>query len=343
MAITDKQLAFIKDQLDTAKRPLFFHDDDPDGLVSFLLLYRYCREGKRVMVKSSPELKKLFLRFVEEYGPDKIFVLDMPNISQEFIDGVDVPIIMIDHHQPIENDDGIKYFNPRIEDDKDNRPISYWCYKITEQDLWLATTGCVSDWFFPDFASDFSKKHPDLLPDNVNTPEEALFNTKLGELCRLFSFILKGKGSTVKKCINTLMKINDPYEILEQKTPAGKLLWKRFKEIDDEYQELLSQIGKDNIKNGLLFFEYIEKNYSFTSDLSNELLYKYPDKIIFICREKSGKMHCSLRSSKKDIPPLIDESLKGLDGYGGGHAHACGISVAKEDFEIFLERFKKSI
>ena len=343
MAITDKQIAFIRDQLDTASRPLFLHDDDPDGLVSWLLLYRYCREGKRVMVNSTPEVGEQFLRYVEEYQPDKIFILDKPRISQDFIDGTKVPIIMIDHHEPIENDDGIKYFNPRIKDDKDNRPTSYWCYKIVEQDLWLAAVGCVSDWFLPDFADKFTEKYPDLLTKEVDTPDGALFSTKLGELCRLFSFILKGKNSTIKTCISTLMKIDDPYDILEQKTPAGNLLWKRFKEVDDEYQKLLSTIGEDNIEGGLLFLEYIEKTYSFTSDLSNELLYKYPDKIIFICREKSGRMHCSLRSKELDLPPVIDECIKGLEGYGGGHMHACGASIAKEDFDIFIDRFKKSI
>ena len=343
MAITEKQLAFIRDELDTAKRPLFLHDDDPDGLVSFLLLYRYCREGKRVMVNSTPEVKEMYLRYVDEYGPDKIFVLDKPKISQEFIDGCNVPIIMIDHHEPIENDDGIKYFNPRLGDDKDNRPTSYWCYKVVEQDLWLATVGCVSDWFLPDFIDKFKENYPDLLDSGVDTAQEALFNSRLGELCRAFSFIMKGKSNKIKKYINTLMKINDPYEILEEKTPAGKLLFKRFKEVDDEYKELISKVEKGDDDDKLLFFDYSERNYSFTSDLSNEMLYRHPDKVILICREKSGKMHCSLRSTNIDLPTIVNESLSGLDGYGGGHLHACGVSVRKEDFDIFLERLKKSI
>jgi nanoRNase/pAp phosphatase (c-di-AMP/oligoRNAs hydrolase) len=54
-------------------------------------------------------------------------------------------------------------------------------------------------------------------------------------------------------------------------------------------------------------------------------------------------MHCSLRSTNIDLPTIVNESLSGLDGYGGGHLHACGVSVRKEDFDIFLERLKKSI
>ena len=62
--LTAKQIKFIREELATAKNPLFFYDDDPDGLCSFLLFYKIHREGKGVIVisglgLSATELKKL--------------------------------------------------------------------------------------------------------------------------------------------------------------------------------------------------------------------------------------------------------------------------------------------
>src|SRR3989338_3971743 len=100
--LTEKEIKRIKEELDNCKNPLYFYDSDPDGLCSFLLLYRYKREGHGVMVKSNPFLNEKFLHKVEEYQPDKIFVLDIANVDQDFIDKAKVPVIWIDHHGPFD-------------------------------------------------------------------------------------------------------------------------------------------------------------------------------------------------------------------------------------------------
>ncbi len=128
--ITETQLKEIKKYLDESENPLFFYDDDNDGLCSYLLLRKYLGRGKGVCVRGQPMISSEFLRYVTEHMPDKIFVLDKPIIDQEFIDKVNVPIIWIDHHGPIERE-GVKYYNPRIEDEKDSRSVIYWIYKIT--------------------------------------------------------------------------------------------------------------------------------------------------------------------------------------------------------------------
>ena len=35
--------------------------------------------------------------------------------------------------------------------------------------------------------------------------------------------------------------------------------------------------------------------------------------------------------------------MQGIEGYAGGHEHACGGNIAKKDFSIFMERFKEKI
>jgi single-stranded DNA-specific DHH superfamily exonuclease len=56
MPITEKELKTFKKALDESARPLFFFDDDADGVTSFVQLYKYKKEGKGVAVKASPIL-----------------------------------------------------------------------------------------------------------------------------------------------------------------------------------------------------------------------------------------------------------------------------------------------
>ena len=338
--LTEKQLQQIKDELDNCQKPLFLFDDDPDGLSSFLLLYRYKREGKGIVVKSEPKISIKFADKVKEYNPDKVFILDVPVMDQEFVDAVNIPVIWIDHHNPwpIEN---VKYFNPRI-NNGNSIPTSMICYNVVKENLWIAMIGIVGDWHL-EYADEFRKDYADLLPEEINKPEEALFKTKLGELIRIFSFNLKGNTQEFLKSIKILTRIKDPYEILEQKTPQGKFIYKRFEKINKEYGPLLKKgkiIGKK--KGKILLFTYKGKT-SYTKELSNELLFNYPKKIILVCREKSGNMKCSLRSSKALLPGIIENALKGVNGYGGGHEHACGSCIKIEDFRQYLKNIEEQL
>ena len=344
MALSTTQIKQAREHLDNCKRPLFFFDDDQDGLCSFLQLYRYKKEGKGVIVKTTPKIDSVFVKKVDEYKPDKVFILDIAVVEQDFLDEIKVPVVWIDHHGPFQRNN-VKYFNPRTSNPQDNHPTSYLCYQIVSQEMWIATVGCVADWFIPPFLNDFRKNFPDLIEKNYITPGDILYDSKLGDLIRIFSFILKGKLYDVTKCINVMTRISSPYEILKQETSQGKFLYKKYEQVNKLYEPLIKDVmrtaGKTNEK--LVLFNYQDDKSSFTSDLSNEAIYRHPDKVIIIAREKNGEMKCSVRSAKAILPPMIEKSLAGLDGYGGGHEHACGMNVKKEHFEEFLKRFKGMI
>jgi single-stranded DNA-specific DHH superfamily exonuclease len=338
--LTQKDYDNIRQELDNCKRPMFFFDDDPDGLCSFLLFYRYVKEGKGVVVKSSPELKPMFLKTVENYKPDKIFIVDKPMVSPDFIEKVKVPIIWVDHHE-LKQNTGTKYFNSR--DSGFGEPTSCICYRVVKQDLWIAMCGSVGDWYLPDFKKEFSEKYPDLLSSKIKKPEKALYETRLGEIIRILSFILKGKTSEVMKCVKILTRINDPYELIESKTARASFIMKRYRKVEKNYKELLDRAIKSKDKSKILLFTYSNK-MSFTGDLSNELLYKFPKKLTIVAREKDGEMKCSLRASSHiSVSKIVEKALLGVNGYGGGHEHACGACIKKEDFGKFVENIKKEI
>ena len=339
--ITDQEIIKIKELLDNTHRPLIFFDDDPDGLCSFLMIYKHIGDGKGIPIKTSPDLNEQYLKVVEEYGPDRIIILDKPQVSEQFIAKAKVPILWIDHHPIPDESKKVDYFNPLKHDKNDNSPTSYCVYKIlnNEKFLWLGMSGSVADWFIPDFKNEFLKKYPQLFSKKVVDPAEALFNTKTGKLARILDFCLKGTSKQVKTNIKVLTRITEPEEILDEKTPQGKFILKHSKKFFNNYEQVVNSICNTDEK--LIAFKYQNDKMAFSSMLSNEILYKHPDKFILICREKSGFLHCSLRSKKHNVRALLNKIINEFEqAYGGGHKNACGANVLAKDYSDFVARIR---
>ncbi|MBN2567773.1 DHH family phosphoesterase [Candidatus Woesearchaeota archaeon] len=343
MTLTEKDYEKLRDELDTAQNPLIFFHDDADGVASFLLFYRYMKEGHGIVVKTTPRIGTAFLPKVEEYSPDKVFVLDIAIVDQEFLDAVGRPVIWLDHHGPYDRD-RVSYYNPRLRKPEDSLPASYYCYKAVRQDLWIAMVGTVGDWSLPDdITAEFTKAYPDLLPKDITRPEDALFASELGRLVKMVSMLLKGQAKDVMQSVRTLTRITEPEEILHQTTPAGKFLFKRAQAILKEYDDILARIPKAT-DDQFLIFTYPDDRMSLTKELSNELMYRNPGKVVVLGREKNGQIKLSLRSPAGiNIRDALEKALVGIDGYGGGHEQACGANVTKEDFDRFISQLREAV
>ncbi len=342
--ITEQEIIKIRKILDNSHRPLILFDDDPDGLTSFLMIYKYIGDGRGVPIKTSPELNEQYLKVVEEYAPDRIIILDKPLVSEEFITKAKVPILWIDHHPIPDESKKVDYFNPLKHDKEDNSPTSYWVYKILNDKkfLWLGMAGCVADWYIPDFKNDFYKTYEDLFDEKIIDPAKALFDSKIGKLARVLDFCLKGNSKQIKTNIKILTRIEEPFEILEESTSKGKFILKHSKKFLDQYEQVIKSIDTTNEK--IIAFKYQNEKMAFSAMLSNEMLYRYPDKFILVCREKSGFLHCSLRAKNYDVRLLLDKILKEFEqAYGGGHKHACGANVLAKDYSHFVERIKQEM
>jgi single-stranded DNA-specific DHH superfamily exonuclease len=286
---------------------------------------------------------------MNEYDPDKVFVLDKALISQEFIDQVHKPMVWLDHHPLVERSK-IIYYNPlkhkSKEYDPDNRPTTYWAYKTVESersgDLWIAMVGCIGDWFIPEFAKEFAEKYPDLLPKelHIKSPGTVLFETRLGLLIKIIDFNLKYTSHEAMTAVKILTRISDPYEILDQKTAAGKYLYKHYEKLNHIYEDIKSRIKIT--KSRMVLFEY-EDRYAFTGFLANELLYHHPEKLIVIVRRKDNGMICSFRSARINVRTILEKALVGIDGYGGGHDRACGGCIQVHDWKRFIDRLKNEL
>lgn len=340
--LSEEQIKEIRHELDTSVRPLFLFHDDPDGLCSFLSFYKYVGDGHGITLKTSAEIDPQMASKVTEYHADKVFILDKPTVGQDFLDKISVPVIWIDHH-PIQNLKKVKYFNPRTNDPDINMPVSAICHMVTEQNLWIGMVGSCADWVVPPFIDEVKEKYPDLIGKDQTKPDDILFNSKFGKLARIFSFALKGKMDDVKKSIKILTRIKTPYELLNQETPQAKFVYKRYSFIEKQYQDILKSAIDNVTDDKILFYLYDQDRISLNQDLSNELLYRYPDKVIIVARKKGDEMKLSLRTTEYNLPPMINKALVGCEGYGGGHERASGANVKERDFERFLAQFKEQI
>jgi single-stranded DNA-specific DHH superfamily exonuclease len=349
--LNQKQINEIRDYLNKAQNPLFFFDNDVDGLCSFLLLQRFIGRGKGVAIKTFPDLSVDYFRKVNELNADYIFILDKPVVSKEFFaeaEKFNVPVVWIDHHQTDikEIPNFVNYYNPLLNKEKSNEPTTYLCYKIANKkdDLWIAVTGCISDRFIPEFYTKFVKEYPDL---SINfesglkkDASDIYYNSPIGKLIQLFSFALKDKTTNVVTMIKFLMNSRSPYEVLEE-TSKNHLMHKRFREIDKKYKKLLERAKSITNDRKLFFFKY-GGDLSISSDLSNELIYRFPDKIIAVAYVLGDKANISLRGKK--IRKIVLEVIKDFeDATGGGHEQAVGVKVRLEDLEKFRKRLGEII
>jgi len=331
----------IKKLVDNSKNPFFLFDEDCDGLCSYLLFKRYCKKGNGRVVKDSPIVKKRYASIVNKYKADLVVVLDKPIIEQEFVDNCKCKVVWIDHH-PIVDIKNIVYFNPKFENPNAQGATTYLAYKCVGGDKWVATIGCVADFYMPDFIRDVKKEY-DLFSNNKDI-EELIYNSKLGEIIKILSFLLKYPAEEVMDFCNILEDVKNPFEILNFEGRC-EVLKKEFFKINKQYEDLLKKALVDMKKDGkLLWFVYPDQKISFSSLLSSFLKYSTGEKVVLLGRDDGKYIKGSLRSISMDLRPIVKLALENLnDAHGGGHKNACGFGVRRDDFDRFLERVKEEV
>jgi len=345
--LTKKQVSEIKEHLSRAQRPIFFFDNDPDGLCSFLLLQRYLGRGKGVSIKSFPELIEEDFRKVHELNADYIFILDKPLVSNSFFDQAEkfnIPVVWIDHHfvDKTQTPKFVNYYNPVFNKKKTEEPVTALCYQITrrKEDLWLAVAGCISDHFVPEFYGDFEKAYPEFKVKEKE-PFGILYNSPIGKVVMILSFGLKDRTTNVVNMMKFLITAKGPHDVLEE-NKKNQVFYNKYKTLNEKYEHLLNKsvlIGKE--KGEVLFFKY-GGELSMSSDLSNELSYRFSEKIIVVVYTRGLKANVSMRG--ENVKDLLSKAIEGFENAtGGGHKNAVGAQIRVEDIERFKERLEKLV
>ena len=100
-----------------------------------------------------------------------------------------------------------------------------------------------------------------------------------------------------------------------------------------KYQKLVEKAKMEDSEEKILFFQY-GGDLSISADLSNELSYRFPNKVIVVIYVTGFKANISVRGKK--VRELILKSIDGLeDATGGGHEDAVGARIKFGDLEKF--------
>ncbi len=349
--ITQKQIGEIREHLEAAQNPLFLYDNDVDGLCSFILLRRAFGRGRGVAIRSGPEIDKKYAKKAEEFKADYIFVLDRPFLGKEFLEEIKeshIPVIWIDHHDVEVSYDykNIHAYNSIGKNDKSkvNEPVTYLSYLIggRKEDIWIALVGCIADHYMPNFADEFAGKFPDFWGKDVkeNEPFDVYYKTQIGLVARALGFGLKDSITHVIYMQNFLLKCVSPHDVLSE-IESSSTFAKKYKEIKKKYSSLIDRAKSFKSDSSVLFFKYWG-DLSISAELSNELSYLYPNKIIIVAYDKGNISNVSIRG--ENVRLVLQKIISRFDGAsGGGHAKAVGARVRTGDLERFKNEFEKEI
>jgi len=344
--LTEKQLKEIREHLENAKNPIFFFDNDADGLASFLVLQRFIGRGRGVSLKGLPSLNKSYYKKAEDFNSDYIFVLDRPGVDDEVVElnkkGKNLPIVCIDHHK-LDGEPNIEnYYNTNLESGK-SEPTSYLCYKATgkKEDMWLAVIGCLGDWYIPEFFEDFKKKYPELVSYPYKNPADIVYKTELGKIIMILNLSMKDTTTNVVILYKYLMNAKGPKDILEENAKTKSFL-ERYEFLNKTVKKMVEKAEQDiDRKNKFLFFTY-SGDMSLSQHISDELMSKHSDLRIAVGFIKGGYVKFSLRGEK--IRTIMMDAMKDIEGAkGGGHEFSCGAQMNAEHIDVFKKNLLQEI
>ena len=339
----------IREHLERAQNPVFYYDNDADGLCSYVILRRFLGRGKGVAVRSFPDLDAGYARKARELNADYIFVLDKPVLSKEFVEEIEslgLPIVWIDHHdleiEEFEKEAKNLYvYNPARNrgKDKSEEPVTYLCYKITDrkEDVWLAVIGCIADHHLPEFASTFKVHYSDFWGD-VKEPFDAYYETEIGRIAQALNFGLKDSVTHVVQLQNFLISCKGPGDVLME-VYSNFSFRRKYSDVKKKYMTLLEK-AKRIVEDKIVFFEY-GGELSISADLSNQLSHLYPGKYIVVAYKSGAASNLSMRG--KNVRAILERVLKEVDGTGGGHEDAVGAKIQTDDLRKFKSVMLKEI
>jgi single-stranded DNA-specific DHH superfamily exonuclease len=349
--LTKKQIDEVLEHLEKAQNPIFYYDNDCDGLCAFLLLRRFLGRGYGVAVRSYPELDASYLKKTEQLKADYIFIVDKPVIAEEFLENAEkmqIPVVWIDHHdmnsKALSDFDKFKnlhIYNGALGKEKSNEPTSYLAYKITgrKEDLWIALMGCVADHYMPDFASEFGKRYPEFWNKNLEKPFDVYYKTEIGRIAVALNFGLKDSASNVVKLQSFLISCKSPNEVFLE-MEMNKPFRTKYADIKKKY-DLLFKEAKESESGKSIYLIY-GGELSISADMANELCYLYPEKYIVVAYKKGNITNLSMRG--KNVKGILEKVLRNLENAtGGGHKDAVGARIRTEELDKFIKCFEEEI
>ncbi len=379
----ESRILKIRELISNSKRPLMFFDTDTDGSCSFLQLREAFPHIKKGFPLSKDDESQARGAEEIEKKTDLVIFFDTPFVKKELIEKIgDRKVIWVDHHNDFgmrefcdsENFVGL---NPLWFNENDNRCSSYWAYRIADkkENLFYVAMASVADFYLLDVLrelyeydrslfrvlfniTDEKRKEIFAFLDNY-TFDDYSVNQKRAEYIHFLSY--EGGLILFKYYFDLIFKFEKDEDFaigalknIEKLSPAefkGELVegkskyFEKFSLVMDEYKKVYKELSK-KAKGEYVYAFHEDTVISFNRQISEELMYRVKEcKVVFSAYKKSGKpfVSCSFRGRNFDVNELIQESVNGLNGRGGGHMYAAGCIISSEDFDEFKRRVDEKL
>ncbi|MFP4402581.1 MAG: DHH family phosphoesterase [Candidatus Nanoarchaeia archaeon] len=185
-------LNHVKCVLEDPQHSVFiFHDNDSDGLCSYLLLknsYPTIKRGH--FITKEIESQEIALQHIPEQTTHVICV-DTPSIETSILTKLTslYNVIILDHHvldnnkkqfiDELISQNKLTYVNPLDYNSKDSRPVTYFCYLLSnksEQDVQFALIGTIADFYITPLLIDIEQMLNNSKNENQSHSLSILFN-----------------------------------------------------------------------------------------------------------------------------------------------------------------------
>ncbi len=358
--------SYLKRSIDENKKILIYGDYDCDGIMATSIIFNMLNQYKGYVpgfyipnreIDGYGLNKKNIERF-KELNYNIIICVDNGITLVEEIDylnSLNMECVVIDHHTKEEKLPNAKYIlHPIVSNfgtiNMSAGGVSFYLSRVflNRDDDYLATLGMISTLSDLMELKEYNRELVRIGLRNLNNNKYLNIVSLLNNPSTItetdLSMILIPKVNAIGRIAldNSLFDIVRYFTTDSASTILKRVVW--IEDINNKRKDLINEamIGITVDDSMPSIIEKLDIKEGLCGLVANKFLEKYKKPtIIFVDGQKENVLKGSIRSKQGFNVVKAFEELKDLLLSSGGHAQAGGLSIKKEDFEIFKERFNK--
>jgi hypothetical protein len=345
----NKTILEFRQIIEKSENPFLFFDSDCDGITAYFQIKKKWEKVKGTSyIRNEKYLEKTLEKISQDC--DLIILFDIPIVSKNFLNHKNIKdkkILWVDHHKTdlkklLSENENIQYLNPLNFHKLDNRPASYFAYKIAnlKSNIELCMLGNLADFFLLETLPLFEKYNKELF--------KKIFNIDEKKKEEIFNFIEKNKfyeGKMQKTKSNYIQFLCYETNFQKLKNFIDFLFKIENKKEIQKAIEIISKLNLDEIFDKIMkkedtfpFCEYSKllKKYE---KIYNRITYNYFEEIKKIVLDSFSKIKIKIyNEDKKKEDKLFYCEYKNKIGFTKQLVEELAYRFPKK--EIFVVVFK---